>query len=114
MDKDISDILMKEYEKRIVFHLSAEDQSNSVSMKSGRRGRINFGHVGRKADTARRGIRRFGIERFVKTDRRMRTNVAGVYACGAGEMLLASGLSPSEVCINNILGKMRGYNGLPY
>ena len=39
----------------------------------------------------------------------MRTNVAGVYACGdvTGEMLLAHvAYRQAEVCINNILGKM--------
>jgi dihydrolipoamide dehydrogenase len=77
--------------------------------------------VGRKADTAALGAESIGLELnrgFVKTDRRMRTNVAGVYACGdvTGEMLLAHvAYRQAEVCINNILGKndVMRYNAVP-
>jgi dihydrolipoamide dehydrogenase len=129
-DKDISDILMKEYEKKgIVFHLSAKvvkiNQDSVEYEKDGKTESVKADKVlvsvGRKADTAALGAESIGLELnrgFVKMDRRMRTNVAGVYACGdvTGEMLLAHvAYRQAEVCINNILGKndVMRYNAVP-
>ncbi len=76
--------------------------------------------VGRRANTAGLGLETVGVEvnRGIRTDEHMCTNVPGIYAAGdvnGVSMLAHTASREGEVAINNILGKadrMR-YNAIP-
>lgn len=129
-DSDITDILLKEYTKKgIDFKLSAKVvKVNNDSVEYEKDGKTELVKadkvlvsIGRRADTAGLGAENIGLELnrgMVVVDDRMRTNVAGVYACGdvTGKMMLAHvAYRQAEVCINNILGKkdIMRYNAVP-
>jgi dihydrolipoamide dehydrogenase len=130
-DRDISSILMKDYQKKgITFNLGAKVvgfTKESVSFdKDGAVTEIKADKVlvsiGRKPMTKGIGIENIGVamtERgAIITDDMGRTNVAEVYAAGdvnGKSMLAHTAYREAEVCINNILGKkdrMR-YHGVP-
>ncbi|MFA7677610.1 MAG: NAD(P)/FAD-dependent oxidoreductase [Candidatus Omnitrophota bacterium] len=78
--------------------------------------------AGRCPNTAKLGLKEAGIEvdsqGWVKTDSRLATNVAGIYACGdvTGKKMLAyTGQRQASICVNNILGleKKEDYKGVP-
>ncbi|NSW89661.1 MAG: dihydrolipoyl dehydrogenase [Firmicutes bacterium] len=130
-EREISDILMKTYEKKgIVFKLS----SKVVEVKEGmvlyeyNRERASVEadkilmSIGRKPVVDGYGLERIGVEienGRIKVDERGRTNVPGVYAAGdvnGYSMLAHTAYREAEVCINNILGKkdVMRYNAIPY
>ena len=120
IDKDISAVLQKNYEKKgVKFLLSREVTGIGADFveyeKNGERKRVKAGKIlvaiGRKPV-----ITGFGLENInpetengaIKTDEYGRTNIAGLYACGDvnGKMMLAhTAYRESEVIINNITGK---------
>ncbi len=129
-DADVSDILLKEYrQKGIDFKLSCKVvklNTNSVEyQKDGIVESIKASKVllsiGRKPNTQGLGLENAGIELLrgaICVDDKMRTNVAGIYACGdvTGKMMLAHvAYRQAEVCINNILGKadVMRYSAIP-
>ena len=127
-DREISAILLKNYKKKgIDFRLSAKVTGitgNEVVFETGgERQSVIADKV--LASIGRRPNTKGGAEPLelklngrIKTDEYMKTNVAGIYACGDvnGIMMLAhTAYREVEVCINNILGKrdrMR-YNAIP-
>ena len=129
-DKDISEILQKNYEKKgIKFKLNCtvtEIGANSVTYEEdGKQMTVECDKVlmsiGRRAVTAGYGLENIGVyvERgAIKTDEYGKTNIAGVWASGdvnGRSMLAHTAYRESEVAINNILGKkdrMR-YNAIP-
>ncbi len=129
-DREISAILLKNYKKKgIDFRLSAKVTGitgNEVVFETGgeRQSVIAdkvLASIGRRPNTKGLGLETVGVEVVngrIKTDEYMKTNVAGIYACGDvnGIMMLAhTAYREAEVCINNILGKrdrMR-YNAIP-
>jgi len=129
-DREISSILQKNYEKKgVVFRLGCK-----VTQVSD--GAVTFEENGKtetiKADKALLSIGRrpvttgFGLEKLgvytergaIRTDERMQTNIAGVYAAGdvnGVSMLAHTAYREAEVAVNNMLGKrdrMR-YNAIP-
>ena len=77
--------------------------------------------IGRRAVTAGYGLETLNVELergAIKTDECMKTNIAGLYACGDvnGKIMLAhTAYREGEVAVNNMLGKkdrMR-YNAIP-
>lgn len=129
-DREISDILMKNYQKKgIEFKLS----SKVVEIKEGTVIYEADGQtltapadkillsIGRRPVTQDIGLENIGVELErgrIKTDERGRTNIPEVYAAGdvnGVSMLAHTAYREAEVCINNILGKrdhMR-YNAIP-
>ena len=129
-DADVSDILLKEYRQKVIdFKLSCKVvklNTNSVEyQKDGIVESIKASKVllsiGRKPNTQGLGLENAGIELLrgaICVDDKMRTNVAGIYACGdvTGKMMLAHvAYRQAEVCINNILGKadVMRYSAIP-
>lgn len=130
-DKDISSILMKDYEKKgIKFNLGAKVvkfSADGISFeKDGAVTELKADKVlvsiGRKPMTKGIGLENINValtdRGAIITDDMGRTNVAEVYAAGdvnGKSMLAHTAYREAEVCINNILGKkdrMR-YNGVP-
>ncbi len=129
-DREISEILMKNYEKKgIEFRLGCKVvsvENGAVTYeKDGKQESVKADKVllsiGRRAVTQGVGIETLGVamERgAVITDRYMKTNVANVYAAGdinGKSMLAHTAYREAEVAVNNILGKkdtMR-YNAIP-
>lgn len=129
-DLDISNILMKNYEKKGVdFRLGCKvvsvENGTVTYEKDGKRESVKADKVllsiGRRAVTQGIGLETLGVatERgAVITDRYMKTNVANVYAAGdinGRSMLAHTAYREAEVAVNNILGKkdtMR-YNAIP-
>lgn len=129
-DREISDILLKNYQKKgIEFKLGAkvtEIKEGSVVYEAG--GQVFsaeaekvLASIGRKPASDGIGLDKIGVEverGRIKTDDKGRTNVSGVYAAGdvnGTSMLAHTAYREAEVCINNILGKkdtMR-YNAIP-
>ena len=129
-DREISTILLKNYQKKGVdFKLSCkvtavgtdsvtyEEKGESKSVKADK----VLLSIGRRAFTQDLGLETLGVytERgAIRTDDRMRTNVAGVTAAGdinGVSMLAHTAYRESEVAVNNMLGKqdkMR-YNAIP-
>ena len=129
-DSDISKILLENYKKKgIEFKLGCAvtvvgtdkvtftEDGKSVSVPADK----VLCSIGRRAVTQGFGLETLNVELdrgAIKTDECMKTNVAGLYACGDvnGKVMLAhTAYREGEVAINNILGKkdrMR-YNAIP-
>ena len=130
-DKEISTLLMKNYEKKgIIFKLSSKvtevkegtvayefnGESNSVEADK------ILMSIGRRPVTQNLGLEKIGVETergSIKTDNKGQTNVPGVYAAGdvnGHSMLAHTAYREAEVCINNIIGKkdIMRYNAIPY
>jgi dihydrolipoamide dehydrogenase len=129
-DREISELLKKEYAKRgVEFILGAKVTSiknNSVSYeKDGKIEVIPADYalvsIGRRARTQGLGCENIGLklERgAIVTNEYGKTNVPGVYAAGdvnGKSMLAHTAYREGEVCINNILGKKDrvNYNSIP-
>lgn len=129
-DREIAEILMKNYQKKgIEFKLNArvtEIKDGTVVYESGgETAKVKADKVllsiGRRPATAELGLERIGVETEggrIKTDERGRTNVAEVYAAGdvnGVSMLAHTAYREAEVCINNILGKkdLMRYQAIP-
>ena len=129
-DREISEILLKNYKKLGVdFKLSCKVVSvgtDSVSYEeNGETKTVKADKVllsiGRRAQTRDLGLETLGIETSragIVTDDRMRTNIAGVTAAGdinGTSMLAHTAYRESEVAVNNMIGKpdrMR-YDAIP-
>ena len=129
-DREISEILMHNYEKKgITFRLgckvTAVAPGKVVYENAGKTYEVPCDKVllsiGRRAFTEGLGLESIGVETErgkIKTDDRSRTNIAGVYAAGdvnGYSMLAHTAYRETEVAINDILGKkdrMR-YNAIP-
>jgi dihydrolipoamide dehydrogenase len=130
-DKEISEILRKNYEKKgVVFRLGCKvtaveadgvvyEDKNGAQVKAAADKVLCS--IGRRAVTADIGLEKIGVETergAVKTDDYMRTNVPGVYAAGdvnGKSMLAHTAYREGEVAVNNMLAKrdrMR-YNAIP-
>lgn len=129
-DREISGILMKNYEKKgIRFQLNSkviEIKGNSVIYESeGKTFTVQADKVlisiGRKPVVQDIGFELIGGEvdkGCIKTDRTGQTNVPGVYAAGdvnGKSMLAHTAYREAEVCINHMLGKkdIMRYNAIP-
>ena len=129
-DREISDILLKNYQQKgIEFRLGCKVVSVENGMvtyeKDGKQESVKADKVllsiGRRAVTHGVGIENLGVamERgSVITDRYMKTNVANVYAAGdinGKSMLAHTAYREAEVAVNNILGKkdVMRYNAIP-
>ncbi|RCX12335.1 dihydrolipoamide dehydrogenase [Anaerobacterium chartisolvens] len=129
-DREISEILMKNYEKKgIEFKLGCrvvEVKDGSVVYEcNGERlsspaERVLMS-IGRRPVTEGLGLETIGVELEmggIKTDERGKTNIPEVYAAGdvnGRSMLAHTAYREAEVCINNILGKkdIMRYNAIP-
>ena len=119
-DKEISEILMKNYQKKgVEFKLS----SKVIEVKEGRvvfeAGGEQFtveadkilASIGRRPVTEGLGLEKIGVELDrgrIKVDERGKTNIPEVYAAGdvnGVSMLAHTAYREAEVCINNIIGK---------
>ncbi len=129
-DREISEILLKNYQKKgIEFKLGVkvtEIKESSVVYEAG--GQVYtaeaekvLASVGRRPATEGVGLEKIGVELErgrVKTDDRGRTNVPGVYAAGdvnGFSMLAHTAYREAEVCVNNMLGKkdIMRYEAIP-
>lgn len=129
-DREISSILQKNYEKKgVVFRLGCKvtqvSDGTVTFEENGKAETIKADKVllsiGRRPVTTGFGLEKLGVytERgAIRTDERMQTNVAGVYAAGdvnGVSMLAHTAYREAEVAVNNMLGKrdrMR-YNAIP-
>lgn len=130
-DSEISKILQSNYAKKgVSFMLGCKvtavenckvcyetDKGEALSVEADK----VLCSIGRRAVTTGFGLEKLGVELergAVKTDERMKTNIAGVYAAGdvnGVSMLAHTAYREGEVAVNNILGKrdrMR-YNAIP-
>lgn len=129
-DREISEILLKNYRKKgVEFKLGAK----VIKVKEGA---IEYEYegisytvqadkvlmsIGRRAATEGLGLESIGVETErgrIKTDERGKTNVPEVYAAGdvnGVSMLAHTAYREAEVAINNILGKkdVMRYNAIP-
>ncbi|MCD8097130.1 MAG: dihydrolipoyl dehydrogenase [Lachnospiraceae bacterium] len=129
-DREISQILMKNYKKKgIDFKLSCKVtaieadgvryEENGESKKE--TGDLVLWATGRRAFTKGVGIENLGLEMnrgAVVTNEFMQTSVKGVYAVGDinGKIMLAhTAYREAEVAVNNIIGKkdVMRYNAIP-
>lgn len=119
-DRDISEILMKNYKaKGIQFYLQSKvvrvEKDAVVYEKDGTTQSVKADKVllsiGRRANIADIGLENIGVETErtgIKTDRYCRTNIPNVYAIGDvnGKIMLAhTAYREAEVAVNHILGK---------
>lgn len=120
-DRQISGILMKNYEKKgIKFNLGAKvtgfNKDSVVFEKEGKSTELKADKVllsiGRKPFTQGLGLENINVETnqrgAIVTDDKGRTNIAEVYAAGdvnGKSMLAHTAYREAEVCVNNILGK---------
>lgn len=119
-DAEISEILLKNYTaKGVVFQLgcrvTAVGKDSVTFEKDGKSETIAADKVllsiGRRAVTQGFGLENIGVylERgAIKTDDQMKTNIAGVYACGdvnGISMLAHTAYREAEVAVNNMCGK---------
>ncbi len=129
-EKEISDILLKEYKKMgIDFKLSCkvtEVKSDAVvyeeagEIKSVQADKVLVS-IGRRASTQGLGLENIGVytERgAVVTDSKMKTNISDVYAVGdvnGKSMLAHTAYREAEVAVNNMLGKkdIMKYSAIP-
>ncbi|MBR4465897.1 dihydrolipoyl dehydrogenase [bacterium] len=128
-DTEISGILMKNYQKlgidfKLGCKVTAVKDGKVCYEENGKEMEAPADKVlcsiGRRAVTEGFGLEKLGVyvERGIKTDEQMRTNVAGVYAAGdvnGVSMLAHTAYREGEVAVNTILGKkdrMR-YNAIP-
>lgn len=129
-DSEISDILMKSYEKKgIEFKLNSkvvEIKNGSVVYETnGQTLEVEADKIlmsiGRRPVTEGLGLEKIGVELErgrIKTDGKGKTNIPEVYAAGdvnGYSMLAHTAYREAEVCINNILGKkdIMRYNAIP-
>ncbi len=129
-DREISEILLKNYQKKGVdFKLGAkvaEVKEGAVVYEcEGKTFTVPAEKVlisiGRRAATEGLGLEHLGVETergSIKTDERGKTNVPEVYAAGdvnGTSMLAHTAYREAEVCINNILGRkdIMRYNAIP-
>ncbi|MBE0655607.1 MAG: dihydrolipoyl dehydrogenase, partial [Bacteroidales bacterium] len=120
MDKEMSVMLRKEFEKKgVKFHLQSkvtEIKGKEVIFENdGNTGRVTSEEilvsVGRKPNIQGFGLEKLGVELLkggIKIDEKCRTNIPNVYAAGdvTGFSLLAHTASrEAEVVINNLSGK---------
>ncbi|MCX7842066.1 MAG: dihydrolipoyl dehydrogenase [Clostridia bacterium] len=129
-DREISDILLKNYQKKgVEFKLGAkvvEIQEGAVVYESnGQKFTAQADKVlmsiGRRPVADGIGLEKIGVEierGRIKTDEKGKTNVPEVYAAGdvnGFSMLAHTAYREAEVCINNILGKkdIIRYNAIP-
>ena len=128
-DTEISGILMKNYQKlgidfKLGCKVTAVKDGKVCYEENGKPAEVAADKVlcsiGRRAVTEGFGLEKLGVyvDRGIKTDEQMRTNVAGVYAAGdvnGVSMLAHTAYREGEVAVNTILGKkdrMR-YNAIP-
>lgn len=129
-DREISEILKKNYAKKgVEFKLgcavTAVGDGKVTFTENGKEASVPANKVlcsiGRRAVTAGFGLENLNVELdrgAIKTDECMKTNIAGLYACGDvnGKVMLAhTAYREGEVAVNNMLGKkdrMR-YNAIP-
>lgn len=129
-DREISEILKKNYAKKgVEFKLgcavTAVGGGKVTFTENGKEASVPADKVlcsiGRRAVTAGYGLETLNVELergAIKTDECMKTNIAGLYACGDvnGKIMLAhTAYREGEVAVNNMLGKkdrMR-YNAIP-
>ena len=129
-DREISDILLKNYQKKgIEFRLGAkvtEIREGSVQYEAegqkytAEADRV-LASVGRRPATEGIGLEKIGVELErgrIRTDGSGRTNLPGVYAAGdvnGVSMLAHTAYREAEVCINNILGRkdVMRYDAIP-
>lgn len=129
-DREISDLLMKSYQKKgIDFKLNSkvvEVKDGAVVLEAAGekitvRAEKILMSIGRRPVTEGLGLDRIGVEverGRIKTDERGRTNVPEVYAAGdvnGVSMLAHTAYREAEVCINNMTGKkdIMRYNAIP-
>lgn len=129
-DKEISNLLMKNYQKKgIEFKLNSkvvEIKENAVVFEAnGEKITVEAENVlmsiGRKPVIDGIGLEKIGVEierGHIKVDERGKTNVPEVYAAGdvnGYSMLAHTAYREAEVCINNMLGKkdIMRYNAIP-
>jgi len=129
-DREISEILMKNYQKKgIEFKLNSkvvevkpgsvvyESNGETLSVEAEK----VLMSIGRRAVTEGIGLENIGVELDrgrIKVDERGKTNVPEVYAAGdvnGVSMLAHTAYREAEVCINNMLGKkdIMRYNAIP-
>jgi len=129
-DREIAEILLKNYQKKgVEFKLGAkvtEVKEDAVVYEfEGKTFTVPAGKIlmsiGRRAATQGLGLERINVEMErgrIKTDEYGRTNIPEVYAAGdvnGTSMLAHTAYREAEVCINNILGKkdIMRYNAIP-
>jgi dihydrolipoamide dehydrogenase len=129
-DREISEILQKNYEKKgVVFKLNCkvvEVKEGSVVYESnGEKLAVEAEKVllsiGRRPATEGLGLEKIAVETErgrIKTDEKGRTNIPEVYAAGdvnGTSMLAHTAYREAEVCINTILGKkdIMRYHAIP-
>jgi len=119
-DKDIANILMKNYQKKGI-EFKMKSKVTQVKAKSvvyevdGKSQEVAADKVllsiGRRPVTQGFGLETIGVELengAVKTDRFGKTNIPGVYAAGDVNgvyMLAHTAYREAEVCVNNMIGK---------
>jgi len=130
IDREISKILMKNYEQKgIDFKLNSKVvaiDGNKVFYESdGKRFSTDAEKilisVGRKPNISELSLENIGVEVIngaAKTDETGKTNVPGVYAAGdvnGYSMLAHTAYREAEVCVNNMLGKkdVMRYHAVP-
>lgn len=129
-DRDISDILLMNYQRKgIEFRLGAkvtEIQEGLIQYEAGGQkytaeaDRVLVS-VGRRPATEGIGLENIGVDverGRIRTDETGKTNLPGVYAAGdvnGVSMLAHTAYREAEVCINNILGKkdIMRYDAIP-
>lgn len=129
-DREISEILLKNYQKKGVdFKLGAkvtEIKEGAVVYEAGGQtvtlpaDKILVS-IGRRPATEGLGLEKIGVETErgrIKTDEHGKTNLPEVYAAGdvnGVSMLAHTAYREAEVCINNIFGKkdLMRYNAIP-
>ncbi|NLX69453.1 MAG: dihydrolipoyl dehydrogenase [Clostridiales bacterium] len=129
-DRDISNILLKNYQKKgVEFRLNSkvvEIKNGAVVYESaGKLEEIEADKVlmsiGRRPVVQNIGLENIGVEvenGAIKTDERGKTNVPEVYAAGdvnGKSMLAHTAYREAEVCVNNMLGRrdIMRYNAVP-
>ncbi len=125
IDREISEILLKNYKKKgVEFRLNTQVTAinkGEVEFKTGDlTGSIMADtillSVGRRPFLSGLGIDKIGVvseKGRIKVDEFCRTNIPGVYAAGdvnGRSMLAHTAYKEAEVCINNILGGNEGVN----
>ncbi|MCL6591277.1 MAG: dihydrolipoyl dehydrogenase [Firmicutes bacterium] len=129
-DREIAEILMKNYQRKgVEFELNSkvvEIKDGTVVYESnGAQKSIATAKtllsIGRRPFTEGLGLEKIGVELErgrVKTDARGQTNIPGVYAAGdvnGVSMLAHTAYREAEVCINNMIGKkdLMRYQAIP-
>ena len=119
-DREISNILKKNYEKKgVIFKLSCKvtkigkdfvEYEENKELKKVSADKVLFS-IGRKPTTQGFGLENLSVEmdrNAIKTDRFGKTNISGLYAAGDvnGILMLAhTAYRESEVMVNNLTGK---------